>query len=347
MSNPTDCDQRDERLGWTGDIDLTSDSLAVNYDAGAFLRFFVSNMAFSEDADGSIPEVVPDVRYVHRRPGDVSWSTTVVQLPFVLWQTYGDTATAATYLDAMVRQVDSLAKPVAAGLKQCSSCESAGGNCEHGDWCPPPITLGTPSPGSCGGPTPTLCFTSNFAYLSSVQQLQAMAKMLGNASLAERMSSLSADLTRRFNSAWFNASSGNYDQGGQTDQALAIALGVPADKQRATEQLLQAVVATQHHPTVGIIGNKFLHAGLASGGHHTDAVALLEQTSYPSFGFEFANSLEPATENVWGKTKSLPSCLRGPLRPVADTTILTCRADGLAVRGRGHEQPQPPHVLEL
>ena len=89
------------------------------------------------------------------------------------------------------------------------------------------------------------------------------------------------------------------DTGSQADQALAIALEVAADPQRAAALLLQAVLATKHHPTVGIIGNKFLHAGLAAAGHHGDALALLEQTTYPSFGYQFANTLEPASENIW------------------------------------------------
>jgi hypothetical protein len=312
MSNPSDCPQRDERLGWTGDIDLSSDSLAVNYDAGAFLRFFASNMAFSEDGDGSVPEVVPDVRYTHRRPGDPSWSTAIVQLPFVLWKTYSDTATASTYLDDMVRQVDSLAQKFSGGLRKCAPCESAADGCEHGDWCPPPLALGMPSPNSCGGPTPTLCYTSTFAYLSSVQQLHSMAMALGNTSLAARMGSLGASLRGDFTATWFNRTSGAYDTGSQTDEALAIAaLGAVAAAHgggggggaRRTAhggaKLLEAVLAARHHPTTGIIGTKFLHAALASAGHHTDALALLEQTSYPSFGFEFANSAEPASENLW------------------------------------------------
>ena len=73
MTVPTDCDQRDERLGWMGDADLSSQSFMINYDAGNFLTMFMANMDSEVDADGSLTDVVPFVRY-GSRPADPSWS---------------------------------------------------------------------------------------------------------------------------------------------------------------------------------------------------------------------------------------------------------------------------------
>ena len=73
MTVPTDCDQRDERLGWMGDMNLSGDSVALNYDALQFIRFFVSTIATELAQDGSLTDVVPFARF-GGRPGDVSWT---------------------------------------------------------------------------------------------------------------------------------------------------------------------------------------------------------------------------------------------------------------------------------
>ena len=69
MSVPTDCDQRDERLGWMGDASLSADSFAINYDVRAFQDNYLRNMVDSQPSDGSLPDVVPEYRY-GGRPAD-------------------------------------------------------------------------------------------------------------------------------------------------------------------------------------------------------------------------------------------------------------------------------------
>ena len=66
MTVPTDCDQRDERLGWMGDADLSGESMLINYDSGAFLTMYMANMNSEVDPDGSLTDVVPFVRYGNR-----------------------------------------------------------------------------------------------------------------------------------------------------------------------------------------------------------------------------------------------------------------------------------------
>ena len=70
MTVPTDCDQRDERLGWMGDANLSGESMMLNFDMPGFFRHFIELMTTEMDKDGSLPDVVPFVRFGNR-PGDV------------------------------------------------------------------------------------------------------------------------------------------------------------------------------------------------------------------------------------------------------------------------------------
>ena len=117
MTVPTDCDQRDERLGWMGDANLSGDSMALNFDAEAFLRFFVGSVVSEVDADGSLTDTVPFVRY-GSRPGDVSWTAALPNLVSVLAGTYGDKTTASTYLDVLVSHVGNIQSQAAKGLSK-------------------------------------------------------------------------------------------------------------------------------------------------------------------------------------------------------------------------------------
>ena len=93
MTIPTDCDQRDERLGWMGDLNLSGESMMLNFDGLAFFRWWVKRIALPELlSDGSLPDVSPYVRF-GGRPGDVSWTTALPTALFQLWKVYGDIST--------------------------------------------------------------------------------------------------------------------------------------------------------------------------------------------------------------------------------------------------------------
>ena len=136
MTVPTDCDQRDERLGWMGDSNLSGDSIALNYDAAAFLRSWVENMASEENSDGSLPDTVPWVRY-GGRPGDVSWSAALVNTLHALWKISGDGSKAVQHWGKVRAQLANVEAQARKGLGKMHT--------PYGDWCPPPFPMGGPS----------------------------------------------------------------------------------------------------------------------------------------------------------------------------------------------------------
>jgi hypothetical protein len=132
-------------------------------------------------------------------------------------------------------------------------------------------------------------------------QVTDLARAIGDAKTVADLEALSESLSNAFNTAFGNETDGCYDKcTTQTALALALTLGVAGNGTAATSQrLLEAVQAHAGHMSVGIIGGKFLHDALKAGGQEETALALLEQTDYPSLGYFFANAMEPATTNLW------------------------------------------------
>jgi alpha-L-rhamnosidase len=114
---PTDCPQRNERLGWTGDIQVFGPTACRNFASGAFLSKWVTDLCDGQYPDGRIPDVAPDILTRHARQhsdvtyeqqdhqwgGNAAWADAVFVVPWTLYETYGDQQVLADHYDAMVR----------------------------------------------------------------------------------------------------------------------------------------------------------------------------------------------------------------------------------------------------
>ena len=135
---PTDCPQRDERLGWTGDIAAFAPTAAYLFDVGPFLSDWLVDLALEQEhADGMVAFVVPDVLKLQPHPAEFPgpdstaiWSDAAVWVPWSLWQAYGDRSVLERQFDSMaahLRRVETLLSP--AGLWD--------GSFQFGDWLDP------------------------------------------------------------------------------------------------------------------------------------------------------------------------------------------------------------------
>ena len=110
---PTDCPQRDERLGWTGDAQVFAPTACYLHDSHAFLRKYLREVMADQRPDGSMPHFSPDPTRLHPRArgdfaGSTGWGDVITVVPWVLWEHYGDRDVLAETLPAMVRWVDFL-----------------------------------------------------------------------------------------------------------------------------------------------------------------------------------------------------------------------------------------------
>ena len=136
MTLPTDCDQRDERLGWLGDANLSGESFSLNFNMASLFQFWTANVAMPElHTDGSLPDVAPFVRFGNR-PADVSWSAALPNYLYTMWKAYGD---LSIYKqgggdEAVAMHVANLGVQASKGLDHMRT--------PYGDWCPPPAKMG-------------------------------------------------------------------------------------------------------------------------------------------------------------------------------------------------------------
>ena len=293
MSVPTDCCQRDERLGWMGDAGLSSDSMALNFHTNSFHSHFAQLIA-DELINGSLPDVVPFYRY-GTRPADPTWGAAFPQIIWVLFHYYGDLNVVqqffpllTQYLDFMTSQVDK------SGIGQLYGY--------YGDWVPP-----TPYP------KVNISFTSAFSYLHNIQQAHEMAVAINDSANALKFMKLFQEQSTAFNKAFLNKY--QYLNALQVTYVLPLYLGiVPTDVESllVNEFLNQLADSDELHITAGIVGTKFILPVLTQLKEHDIALEIVQQTSYPSWGFMIHNKYEPATTvwelwNSWNGSASMDS----------------------------------------
>lgn len=261
MSIPTDCDQRDERQGWMGDAQVTGEEAMMNFDMAAFYTNFIRDIRDVEGADGTVTDTVPH-RY-GRRPADPAWGTAYPQLVWYMWQQYGDRRILEQNYDGVKKYVEFLRSRAAGNIL---------GYSYYGDWVPLVKTPGA--------------FVSACYYYYDVEILSHIASVLGNTAGAQAYAQLARQIRDAVNQRFL--SSGNYANGTQTADAMALVLGLPPAQARGdvAENLYNDIVYYHDtHLTTGFIGVDWLMPALTETGHPDVAYELATQTTYPSWGY--------------------------------------------------------------
>lgn len=288
MQVPTDCPQRDERLGWMGDAALSASSMLLHFHYAPMASAYVDSIADELGSDGTLPDVVPFQRY-GGRPGDLSWSAAFLDLVYGLWKEDGLLTPAANHWADIKLHVSDLRRQY-----------KNAGNLSHlpphyGDWCPPPVNGVQEHPGGS--------FTPAFSLTRGVGQAAELGKALGGSAAqdAEAMQTWYSNLVQEFHQSFYNADKQTYDKGVMINYVLPLALGSVPDSEKTAfvQGLLQYIAAHNNTWTGGIINNRFLFEVLADNGAIDLAWTMLKRKEYPSYGYMYFNDLEPATENMW------------------------------------------------
>jgi alpha-L-rhamnosidase len=277
---PTDCPQRDERLGWTGDLAVFAPTATYLFDVEDFLRDWLKDLAAEQHAaEGRVPPVVPDVlKYVERPkrwpvPDSTAiWSDAAVWVPWALWWAYGDRQVLADQFDSMaahVRRVESRLSPE--GLWE--------GDFQFGDWLDP--TAPPEEPGlsrADNGVVATACLYRDAHILRDV------ATLLGRQEDAQHFGTLAERTRAAFNDHYVR-SDGVIRSDAETTYALAIVFGLldPEDEQVAGDRLDELVAKSGYHIQTGFAGTPFILHALTETGHLDTAYQLLLQTECPSW----------------------------------------------------------------
>ncbi len=280
---PTDCPQRDERLGWTGDLAAFGPSAAYLFDVEGFLRDWLLDLAVEQRAaDDVVPFTVPDVlKYVVAENPEVLdfdpthptavWSDAAVWVPWALWQAYGDQRVLAESFDSMaahVRRVERVLSPN--GLWDTGF--------QFGDWLDPTAPPSDPALAKADpGVVATACL-----YRSATLVAES-AELLGRADASEFRAL--ADRTRAAFVEHYVADDGRISSDAVTVYALALVFGLlePAAQQQAGQRLAELVAEGGFHIQTGFAGTPFVTDALTLTGHLDDAYRLLMQRECPSW----------------------------------------------------------------
>ena len=266
MSVPTDCPQRDERMGWMGDAQLTAEEAIYNFAMAGFYTKWLQDIGDSQAQDGSVPDVVPP--YWSSYPADPVWGTACVVIPWYLYQYYGDKRVLEKCYSGIKRWVEFLAGKATDYILSYS---------KYGDWCPPAHIKPVDTPGE---------LTSAWYYYHDTLILSKIAAILGKSAEAKKYSQLSSKIKEAFNKKFLKDD--HYATGSQTCNVLPLFLDmVPEEKQEAVlKNLIDDIVVTHGgHLNTGIVGTRYLLDVLTKYGRVDIAYKLAVQTTYPGWGY--------------------------------------------------------------
>jgi alpha-L-rhamnosidase len=270
---PTDCPQRDERLGWLADAQVFAPTATRNADVSAFFARWMRDVVDGQNDDGAFRDIAPII--VLDREGAPAWGDAGVIIPWLLWRTYGDRRTLERCFDAMAAWVRHIHRHNPDLLWQHRTGNS------YGDW----LQVGADTPRD-------VLATAYFAH--STRIVAAAADVLGKPSAEYRQ--LHARIRSAFNDA-FVGDDGSVKGGTQTAYLLALAFELLAPElvPAAVAHLSADIESRGNRLTTGFVGVSLLCPVLAEHGRADLAYALLHQDEYPSWGY----SIRHGATTIW------------------------------------------------
>lgn len=277
-SVPTDCPQRDERMGWLNDMTVRIEQAIYNFGLSRFYPKFMDDIQDTQDAEGTITCVAP-YRFGMRPADPVSAS--YLLLAQKCYEFYGDKRIVSEHFDGMKAWVDYLYSRTSDGIVDYSY---------YGDWCPPRDFLADPNGSGVSKDTPGKMMSTGYLYLCS-EILSEMASALGKQEDAAQYARIAKETALAFNRHYWNEEVGGYASNNQASNSFALYLGIvdASHIQRVVDNLVEDVKKHNYHLTTGNLCTKYLLEMLTKYGYVDVAYKIASQTTYPSWGFMLKN----------------------------------------------------------
>jgi alpha-L-rhamnosidase len=272
---PTDCPQRNERLGWTGDAQVFAHTANFNFACGAFYRQWLAAVrdSYRDEPGGAsgFGDVAPESGLSH---GSAGWGDAAVIVPWVTWLHTGDRRILEENMDSTQAWVEAQTRDYPAGIRRSSR--------SYGDWLAPGYHQRE-------APTPYVLIAT--AYYGHVTYLAArMAAVLGRPALAARNRALFEHIRAAFRKE-FITDDGRVRSDEQTAYLLALGFGLVPDelKAKTVGHLVRTVRAKNDHLATGFLGTPLLTPVLGAVGQGDLAYRVLQQETYPGWLFSVKN----------------------------------------------------------
>jgi len=282
LSIPTDCPQRDERQGWTGDAQIFCRTAAYNADVSSFFRKWMSDMRDSQRADGAYPVIAPYSWGVGYGAG--AWSEAGIIIPWTMYQMYADKGIIEENFVSMEKYMGWLAAQKG-GVYLYNGAGTA-----YGDWL---------SKENTDSRYVSVCYYAYAAELMA-KMSKAMSTVEGDAYAVKALKydTLFTNIKAEFQKRYISATTGALKQNSQTSILLALKLGLYQDdtkKATAVTLLNTKIKNNGNRLTTGFVGTGTLNQTLSEVGNNDMAYNLLLQRNYPSWLY----SVDQGATTIW------------------------------------------------
>jgi alpha-L-rhamnosidase len=281
VSVPTDCPQRDERLGWTGDAQAFAPTACTLFESEQFWASWLEDLALDQDDLLGVPSVVPDVVLVGEpRYGRAGWADAATFVPWAVYESYGDSEILRRQIDSMKRWVDSLQmRHEPGGLLPTSM--------QFGDWLDPDAPPDRPWEAKADS-----TFLANAFFSRSARLTAEAAALLGDAALGSHYRLLADELA---DSTWARWQDHIIET--QTGCAVALSFGIvpEAQRQRIQDALADLVRESEGRVATGFLGTPLVLHALAGGDKYDEAYQMLLRRQHPSWLYQ----VEMGATTVW------------------------------------------------
>jgi alpha-L-rhamnosidase len=286
---PTDCPQRDERLGWTGDAQVFIRTATWNRDVAGFFTEWARDVRDAQTAEGSIPSVAPNVDLA--KDGGAAWSDAAIICPWTIYKSYGDVRILRDNYDVFTKFFEQQEATARDNIRPFNTRDG------FGDWLAMDNGFGNE------GRTPKdLLATAFFAHAADL--LSRIAGILDKPEDAAHYAKRFQEIRETWHQRWVTPQ-GLVASQTQTGYLLALHFDLVPDelRPRLAQELVNDIQKNGNKLTAGFAGSSYLAPVLAKSGHLDTAYALLHQTQWPSWLYAVTQGATTIWERWDGWTK--------------------------------------------
>ncbi|MCA0383929.1 MAG: glycoside hydrolase family 78 protein [Bacteroidetes bacterium] len=285
----TDCPHR-ERLGWQEQLHLMGNALQYNYEIHALGKKITADIRAEQNANGLVPSTIPEYTEMHFANGyfrdSPEWGSNAILMPWNLYQWYGDKQELLTNYTTMQRYMQYLRSKDSSHLLMYGLS----------DW----YDLGPERPGFCQLTPMGLTATAYYYY--NLRVMQQTATLLGKKADALHYSKWADSVSVAFNRQYFNDTVKQYGTGSQTSNAVALSMGLVAEKNTTAvlANLIQSIEQNDYRLTAGDIGFHHLLKVLSQAGRSDVIFRMNNRSDVPGYGYQLAKGATALTESWQG-----------------------------------------------
>lgn len=285
---PTDCPQRDERLGWTGDAQIFAATASYNMNTALFFEKWLRDMKAEQTKEWGVPHVVPNI--LGDQAGAAAWSDAATVIPWVLYETYGDKRVLEEQYDSMKGWVDYI-------TEHCDENGLWQNGYQYGDW----LALDKEESADRTGATDKY-LVANAYYAYSCEIVAKVSKILGKSEDAMQYEALHQKIVDLFNEEYITRTGRMVSE---TQTGCVVALHFNLAKEEYRNRILKSLTTNienhKNHLSTGFVGTPYICHALSENGKHDLAGIVFLQEDYPSWLY----AVKKGATTIWERWNSI------------------------------------------